>query len=173
MNEDLTEDRKAIALVRSWIPSLIVQDAIGYERAAVVLRETKGQIARLSARKREITSKLREALASVEDLFRPVLSGYAEIEEQIKAQMVAFDTANEAARVAAMRAGEPVALAPASAEGTWTREHEVVEIVDADLVPRVFCSPDLKKIRAGVKLGVEIPGVRVTKETRISARGTK
>ena len=36
------------------------------------------------------------------------------------------------------------------------------EVIDPDQVPREFCSPDEKKITAGVKSGIrEIPGVRI------------
>lgn len=47
--------------------------------------------------------------------------------------------------------------ASASIRTAWTGE-----VIDPDQVPREFCSPDEKKITAGVKSGIrEIPGVRI------------
>ena len=45
------------------------------------------------------------------------------------------------------------------------------EIVHEDLVPRQYCIPHMPKINAAVKSGMrEIPGVRITQQTRVQTR---
>jgi hypothetical protein len=47
---------------------------------------------------------------------------------------------------------------------TMTRKHKVVEIVDESKLPREYLKPDVVKINAAAKGGVEIPGVVVTEK---------
>ena len=42
------------------------------------------------------------------------------------------------------------------------------DVVDPNLVPRNYCSPDDKKIRAALKLGItEIPGLKIYETARV------
>jgi hypothetical protein len=67
---------------------------------------------------------------------------------------------------------------PPEAAGTHTRSVNRFEIVDASLVPRHYCSPDDRKIKAAIealddKTAIAIPGVRVWKETLVVAHGLR
>lgn len=72
----------------------------------------------------------------------------------------------------------PVVSTPAmpkkvsTAEGTaYQTSRWTFEITDETQVPREFCMPDPRKIRAQVEAGIrEIPGVRVFQETKTSFR---
>ncbi len=55
--------------------------------------------------------------------------------------------------------------------GATFRYVEAFEVDDEDLVPREFCSPDMKKIEEAE--GRDIPGVRKVVRTRLTFRGGK
>jgi len=61
---------------------IVTQDDM--EMAAYVLGEAKTKYKQYEARLQEITKPMREAEKSVRDLFRPMMSGYLEIEKLIK-----------------------------------------------------------------------------------------
>lgn len=54
---------------------------------------------------------------------------------------------------------------------TSTRKVWTAEIIDPKKVPRVYCTPDMKKIRQAVKDGIrQMAGVKITEEVKIVRR---
>lgn len=103
----------------------------------------------------------------------------AEAEKMAKAekQMDAGDlkgaeaTLNAPAQPAAVK---PTTPEPPKVAGVSMRDETKYEIVDPNVVPREFCTPDDKKIRNYVKAmgkSTNIPGVRVWVEKTVSAGG--
>lgn len=71
---------------------------------------------------------------------------------------------------------EPGPPPPLDAAGLSTVATEVVEVVDAALVPREWCVPDLKRIKAAAKEQGEllaIPGVQVRRETAVRRKAVR
>lgn len=50
---------------------------------------------------------------------------------------------------------------------TGARTQTIIEVVNADKVPREYCTPDLSKIRAAVEAGATVPGVFVDKVKKL------
>lgn len=139
----------------------------------------------LEARLKAITAPMRAAEKSVRDLFRPALNALAEAEAVLKqgiadaqrAQLIANQQAHQAAQAALAQGdvrGAALAVhatAPITApEGVTVRERQVFRVVDAELVPRLYCSPDEAKIAHAIAAGVQVPGVVVETVSQVSVR---
>ena len=156
------------------------------EAVGGILIEVKSRAKALEARLREITEPMRKAEKSVRDLFRPALDALTAAEallkqkigdaqkEQVRVNAAAMQAAHVAlergdSRGAALAAQVIAPTAPPA--GVTTRAVWTFQVSDADLVPRTFCSPDDRKIRAAVAAGSRsIPGVTIIEETQVIAR---
>jgi hypothetical protein len=148
--------------------------------AADMLRDIKARAAALEARRTSITLHLNTALRAVNDLFRPPKTALAEAETVLKRKISLYLAAKAAANAAAVERAE---LAPDPGEaiaalaeitdvtkppGVSVRERWVPVVVDAELVPRGYCSPDMAKLRAAA--GTPIPGVRWERADVVAVR---
>lgn len=111
--------------------------------------------ARIAAERKQVEDEKR----AIEEEKAQMIRDKEELERQKeiqKAEAEALKLEKEAAKVAAAR--------PKTNQITSTK----FEIVDADAVMRDLCSPDEKKIREAIKLGIEdIAGVRIFEETKV------
>lgn len=158
---------------------------------AQVLAEIKGETKRLTARQKEVTDPLNQALKAARALFKPALELLGQCEAKLKDHLALAHQAAEAEKRAALQAaheqavagdtkaaGQAIVKAEAAAElpqteGVSYRSRWVFAIVNADIVPREYCSPDLKKIREVVALqkgATNIPGVAVREDTQVASR---
>jgi len=185
----MTDDKTAALAVAPYaqraemllaiLPASEITNAAELEAANLLIKQIKTRSDELAAVKKQITQPMRAALAAVSELFTPVEEKYAEAEKQLKTMVVAYLTHMESqARLAIGRAaesgddmGEAVELALTSTqtpEGMQVRRVSEVVVFDEASVPREYLTPDLKKIKAAVKTGIDIPGVRVETKKQVA-----
>jgi len=181
------EVTKATGALREMTDLPIVSsEDIAFAETLVI--DAKKQWKRIDERRKEITGPMNEALRSANDLFRPALSAYLDVEgvlrQKIHAARQAIARVNQEAMEAAQRAlanndvrGAAIAAAPITAPPT-TRGmtyHDAWEyrIIDAAAIPREFLIPNDKAIKAWVEANGDknvIPGIAVTKTERSIVR---
>ena len=151
--------------------------------AARLLGEIKGTWAELEKERTAITGPMNKALRATNDLFRPAAKALEHEEAYLKLRIVEYLEAKSQANTAALQLA---AVAPtpelaqqaiqtvapvAPPQGVSVRHVWKFEVTDANQVPREFCSPDEKKIKAAFELGMtDIPGVKFFQEAVVSAR---
>jgi hypothetical protein len=166
------------------ISSFVIENDDDKEFAAELLREVKAKHRAADDRRKEITVPLNSALRSVNDLFRPALRALEEGERILKVKIAGYLEEREQERRTALaeaaetesasKATEALerAVVSGAPEGMSVRYRWVFEVVDADAVPREFCSPDAKKI-GQVKPETPIAGVVWRQEPIVTARQVK
>lgn len=182
------EHRARAERVLEQIRTLVVTDAAQIELAIDIARDVKARWATVDGLRRTITEPLTEALGNVNGLFRPALEALKEAEEVLKGKVATAKKALEVANRQAMQETQRelqsgnvrgAALASMRVEdtaapaGTSFRERWRFEIEREVEVPREFCSPDPKKIRAFVSVYGDtkpIAGVRVFKDIDVAIR---
>ena len=126
------------------------------------------------ARKRKASEAEMEDMRKRQDEDRRALARKAEEDRQIALQRAAEEAAARA--IVAPTIPEPIVPQTATTVHTetgasaYSEKRWTVEILPGqeDMVPRAYCSPDLKKIREAVKGGVRtVPGVRIAEDTGI------
>jgi len=150
------------------------------EFGAQVLREVKANFKSIDERRKEITVPLNAALNSVNGLFRPALDVLSRCEKNLKMKLAGYQERKELANRAAL---ELAAVAPTAEEareavqlvdqsgppkGTSVRYVTKFRVVNPELVPREYCSPDPAKIKAAAP--GTVPGVEWFEEPIVSSR---
>lgn len=189
LHEELEREKEEAAEVLEHARSLVITTQEDLAFVAEVLGEVKSQAKRIDERQKKITKPLNEALASIRELFKPILSFYGAAERDLKARISeAHDRqqANNAQALAeAQQAASPGGIAAALAKvqhvsnvaGVSLREKWAFEIVDPSAVPRELCEVSPKLIREYVKTcgengPQEVPGIRFYKESVVAARAS-
>ena len=172
---------------------LIVKDQTGYSAAELLLKRITAHSNELEDRRKGLTRPFNDAASSIKKMADDARASLEERKSQLKKNMADYiveqnrirQEAEEAARRQQAEQAEvdPFGAAEIPAEviipgktqkfmssayDDWT-----FEVVNPDLVPRAFCSPDEKKIREYVKANKEmatISGVTITKEVKVKAR---
>lgn len=156
------------------------------ELVGTILVDVKKKYNELDGRMKTITKPMREAEKSVRDLFRPALSALAEAESMLKQKIADAQRAQWAANSMA-QAQAQAALAQGDVRGAALAAHTLApittpqgvsvidtwdyRIVDAQAVPRVYCSPDEGLIKAAIKAGIrDIPGVIISQGQQVRVR---
>lgn len=168
------------------IPDQAALDALG---AGLVVVKNRLKFLE-DARKSETGPKLAEVEAIREE-YRPVESAYKALDEAMRDRMARHSSEVAAARVAAQlaagqafQAGDNAAAyqalvaAPMAAEtdGVTTGEQWAFEIVNPGMVPREYCEPAPKLVRATFKPSQReepspIPGVRFFRKAKVTVTG--
>lgn len=187
---ELVQEQTLLA-VESAKTLIIDSDAkMGY--ATDMLKQIKVVGKLITEKKELITKPLNQALKEARDMFRPYEETCEETEKIVKQKMVAYQNEQEKKRreelakieakvekgtmkmETAIKKIENVQEVQTSVQGSTgaisTRILKKVRIADESLLPREYLIPDLKKIEAVAKAGVEIPGVEVYEEKSIAVR---
>lgn len=172
----------ADALVSIRTFEIVDNDTLDF--AAEILAEVKGKNNRLEEMKQTATKPMNDALKAVRSWFAPAQNHYAEAEQIIKGKIAAYHREVEARRLAALvkiddaadsktitvALGELGAAQKPVTKGVSVTEVWAFEITDPALLPREYLMPDEVKIRKVSLAGIEIPGVRRFKESRVASR---
>jgi hypothetical protein len=194
-----TEMHGQSLVVSGAAQTIVITSDVEYEQAAKLLMNVKEKIKLVDEKRKEFTGPLNKTVKNINAFFKAPLDDYRAAEQALKLAMAKFHNAREEARKQALLEAQKAAQsqekavfvekmekaadnqAPEAA-GTHTREVMCFEVVDPSLVPRHYCTPDDKKIRAaldnvtdnvGEKSLLTIPGVRVWKETKVVAHGIR
>lgn len=157
VDETKTLETEAIAAL-GYYKQVRVTTAELYQWAVTVTQETKARWEAIDTRRMTLTAPIRAEEKRVNDLFRPALRAYSDVEIHLKNECIGFDMRQRAAQQAAVaetaalvQAGQlPLVPIPVTvaAQGSSIRYDWKWTITDPDLVPRQFCSPDDAKIAA-------------------------
>ncbi len=181
------ETQQAVGALRE-VKDLVIATPEDIAFAESEALSAKAQWKRIDERRKEITGPMNEALRSANDLFRPSLSAYAELEGLLRQKAEGarreIKRVNEAAMLAAQAAlaannvrqaaiaAAPITAPPAT-KGMTYHDAWAYRIVDAAILPREFLIPNEKAIKAWVEANGDknvIPGVAVEKVERSIAR---
>lgn len=162
------EAPKALALataIRTEVAALTIADDAMAEKLNQMLRDAKARAAELEERRTNATKPLNKALKEINSWFKPSLEALGSLEQLIKAKITEYQNRRRLEAQASMEAverearqgGTPEGLTaalekivepPAPLAGFSSREVWTAEVVDAAKVPREYCSPDPKLVRA-------------------------
>jgi len=174
------------ALASQVLAFRVVDDATAAHAHDMAKRAREAHRA-LEEKRKTITTPLLAAKNATDALFKPAATAILEIKTHYEQEIARYDLARERerARVLAESAAqiarnvvptEPIP-APVVVENTTIRHRWEPEIVDPELVPREYWSPDLQKIREAVwyadtmhKEPRPIPGVRFVLKSTVTAR---
>lgn len=176
MSEVLTQLSTEAQEVLARLQPLSINNKEDYAFAAELARDVKTQLAQIEAERKRIVGPQYEAWKAANDLFSRVREKYEVAEKILKEKMglfLAAEKAREMALLAEVAKGDVTALALAAeaaptAQGVSERKNVTFEVVDPNAVPDEYWELNLKAIRAAVKAGAVIPGVRVSVETTVA-----
>ena len=174
-----------------YAKQIVIKTPEQYEEAADILKEIKGRAKTLEETRKKITKPLLTAKKEVDTLFKAPAESLKQAELSIKRGMVTYTKEAEAKRKELEAKAREIAVSPdasisevrealveASTQNNTPKVTGVVvkkvtkfEIIDESKLPRHVLKPDQALIRADVKAGIAVPGVRVWQEDEISARG--
>jgi len=177
VKESLAARSVSIAETLECLPAYEIQSQEDMEYANTLLGEIKTLAKALESERTAVTKPINAALKGINGWFKPVAELYAQAEKILKekiAEAVAstMQAQDEALALIASVDGESpcevLALAHGEAlidlpDNVSVREEIDFEIEDAALVPRKFCVPDTRLLKAyGQALGISavVPGVR-------------
>lgn len=189
----MTEANNEIELARThaqnanaWAKTFMVESQETATLAGEWLLAAKAAAKCLDDRRKEITAPLLAAKASTDELFKPVIAVYLEIESILKSKIAVYTTQIDTQRRETMaltaaefaNGGTPTTFAaePVRVQGVSVSQVWDFEVTDPAQVPRELCSPDDYKIKAFMKLhgvAVNIPGIRFVQKDKVIARVKK
>lgn len=181
MNDPETEKKAAsFAMVlqstKADVLTRRVTDQASYDWAGQIVVKMNATKDALIEERKKATGPLRQSINVVNSWFKPAEDAIDAAVSHLKKEIGTYVRSVNETRAERAIAGQAVELAPPATPGIQVRTVEDWEIVDADKVPREYCSPDVDKIRAYLRDGGlrAMPGVRFfRREQVISARTVK
>jgi hypothetical protein len=122
-----------------------------------LLLEVKAKIKQLDETRKRLAEPALETQRRINAFFAQGLDPLKRLEAIMKSGLSSFQQMREAERRTAMLAAVVVPPPPVDVPGITYRVSRDFRVVDADRVPREYCSPDRDKIKASRT--EEIPGV--------------
>ena len=179
---------KAIEVARG----LIIDSDAKMSEATEILKKIKVVGKMITEKKELITKPINQALKEAREMFRPLENDCSDAEREIKSKMIAYQNEVEMKRKkelekiekkvesgtmkieTAIKKVDKVQEVPTSVTSGGgsisTRIIKKVRIIDESIIPREYLVPDMKKIEAVAKAGVEIQGVELYEEKSIAIR---
>tara|TARA_R110000824_G_scaffold393652_1_gene592922 strand:- start:2089 stop:2691 length:603 start_codon:yes stop_codon:yes gene_type:complete len=184
----VTEESLELAILAQEI---LIQNPGQYAEAGGILKEITGRAKAVEEARTAITKPLLAAKREVDKLFKPPADSLNRAKNSIKRSMLNYSKRAEQEKQELERKARELA---ASNEATVEEVHEVLvrattqtvtpkvsgvivkkvtkfEIEDESKLPRHVLKPDQALIRADVRAGIAVPGVRVWQEDELSSRG--
>lgn len=162
------------------------------EDALLIVREIENLKKTVEAKRKELVAPLNASVKEVNDYAKQINSPLLEASTHIRSKLIAWEQKLERERrdaAAALQKEKDAAelfgqdfteQLPLKAKEKEIKDHRVTgtrkewtfEITDPNLVPREYCIPDPKLLRAAVLIGKrQIPGLNIFEQTKITIRG--
>ncbi len=190
VRDDVASQKEEDQGLPQLIDKLPMEHQEDFDFAGEMLTEIKGKVKGLEDRRGKATRGLLDSLGVIRSWFKPALTFYGLCEIGIKRKMSDYTQARrreqeEALRVAgqASMAGNAQVAQQALQAASDAQVHKVAgvtlqdvvkfEVFDSTQVPRQFLCVNNAAIQQYIQANgadVQIPGVRIYKDTRISAR---
>ena len=186
MASETKEAKEILALVKTYQ----IRGQADMDFADTCLEEVKAKYENLKTRQKDATGPMLKSLEVVRNWFRPALDHYKECERLWKAKLAACKQAQEQAQEQALasvqqahQAGDPsgvaaamVRVSEASVElptAISIRERWRSEIIQPELLPPEYWSPDPRKVQVAVDQGQrEILGCKIWRDDIVTRRGS-
>lgn len=183
----LVKDADQWAELAERVTAFVVVDDPSAAVARDMAKKAREVYRQIEEKRKTITTPLLAAKNATDALFRPTLEAVARIKRHYEQAIATYDLERERSRAAVLVQSaaelavgvvptEPIPE-PVCVEQTSVRHVWEPEIVDEDMVPREFCSPDLRKIKEAIwyantphKPPHDIPGVRFTLKSIVVVR---
>lgn len=174
---ELVKDADAWTKAADAVSSFVVRHDNDARFARDMAKKAREAHRALEEKRKTITGPLLAAKNATDALFKPATSALERIKRHYEQAIAAYDLEREQSRAAVLAQSaaeiavgvvptEPIPE-PVHVESTSVRHRWEPEVIDADAVPREYCSPDLAKLREAVwyadtphKEPRPIPGVR-------------
>jgi hypothetical protein len=149
-----------VRMAEEVVKTVVVNDPATAAHAAEMIKKARDVYRAKEDERKTMTTPILASKAAVDAYFKPTTDAILKIKKHYEQSIAAYDYANEQARAAVLvQSAEEIAVglvptapipAPVHVEATSVRHRWEPEIVDPDLVPAEYCSPDLDKIRKAV-----------------------
>lgn len=152
---DLTvkpEVEKGIKALTKYANDLNVKTPQDAEEAGLKLYQISELKKSVEDQRTEITKPMNLALRSANAFFKRFSEPLEILDKQIREKVVLFGNTTEQNSFGAIH----------------FRKNQVITIEDEEKIPAKYLSPDMAKIKADLKLGIEIPGIKITEEKSVS-----
>lgn len=156
----LVKDSTQWSDLAAQVKTFIVHDDATATIARDMAKKAREAFRGLEEKRKTITTPLLAAKNATDALFKPSLNAIAEIKRHYEQEIARYDLEREQARACVLVESTAQIAAsivpttpipePVKVVGTSVRHHWEPTIVDPDLVPREFCSPDIAKIKAAI-----------------------
>jgi hypothetical protein len=188
LQKELVPIEKTVSLVSKKVADLVIKDAESMATASEYRSQLKEYAKSIKEKKAEVLDPLNETLKKFKSWFKPVEdkceANLAIIDNKMiayQSEKIAKEKAEEAKIVAKMESGKfgidkavdklaKIDRVDKKVEtdsgSTSFVEHQCFEVVDITKLPTDYLLPDEVKIRASMKLGTKLPGVRYYTEQR-------
>ena len=186
---ELGPEQSRINTALDMFRGVTIADDATHTWAVDALKEAKARGKALEEKRVEITRPILTAKAGVDNLFKPLIGLYEQAETILKSKIAEYANRREQERRAAMTAsaaeyqsgGTPTMIIPEPAKvgGISVTKVWDFEVTDEASIPREFCSPDPRKLRAWMALAGPgnaphaVPGVTFVQRDRVAVRGGK
>lgn len=147
-----------------------IQTPQQFEAATQLAKLIKQRHAYLDNQRKVRVGPLTDVVRLLNADYRPPMAAYESFEARLKSLMAAYVQAQRALQVSAMVQQVAVPIpALETVTGVRMTAKRRARIVDADKVPRQFCSPDIAKIQAHIDNGglEAIAGIEFYDETSV------
>jgi hypothetical protein len=165
----------------------VIRDQKGMDLANTITQTVKAQYNELETLRKKTVKPINDAKKSAQDAFNPALNALAAIEELLKTRIAEAyrriqaeqDAALQKVQVAYQQGDvQTAALATRQAQaaeialpsGTSIRDIYDYVVEDINLVPREFLTIHDAAVRAALKAGLQIPGIRRTSHDSVTVR---
>ena len=138
--------------LKEYADSLKITSEEEASKAGIKISQISDLKKKVEDQRVEITRPLNASLRSINAFFKKFSKPLAEIDKQIRNQIVVFGKKSEETFFGVVH----------------LRANKVIKVTDETLVPREYLKVDLQKVKAGIKAGAEIPGVSVIEEKCVS-----
>lgn len=188
LQKELVPIEKTVALVSKKVADLVIKDAETMATASEYRSQLKDYVKSIKEKKAEVLDPLNEALKKFKSMFKPLEDKCEANLEIIDSKMIAFQTAKiekerqEEAKIVAKIESGKIDMDKAvdklakidrvekkvetDSGSTSFVEHPCFEVENMATLPIEYHLADEVKIRAAMKAGIRLPGVRYWTEQR-------
>lgn len=146
------EVEKGIKSLTKYADSLDVKTPEQAEEAGIKLYQISEFKKTIEDQRTEITKPMNLALRSANAFFKRFSDPLDTIDKQIRSKVVLFGQSTDQTAFGVIH----------------FRKNQVITIEDEEKIPSKYLSPDMAKIKADLKNGIVIPGIKITEEKSVS-----
>lgn len=146
------EVEKGLKELTKYADELVVNTPEDAEDAGIKLYQISELKKTVEDQRTEITKPLNLSLRSINAFFKKFSVPLETVDDQIRAKVALFGKETDQVAFGVIH----------------LRKNQVIEVIDQSKVPAKYLIVDMAKVKADVKEGIEIPGIKVSEEKTVS-----